>query len=47
MSIEATYNNELQIKFEIDGTETSTLDWEMCSWSVGGYMKGGQQNDSV
>lgn len=33
MKIKADYG-QVKVEFKIDGTEESTLDWEMPSWSV-------------
>lgn len=45
MTIKANYNN-LHIEFEVDGKEQSTLDWEMPSWSVIGYMNNINEKES-
>lgn len=38
MIIKADYGNDVKLWFEVDGTEESTLDWEMPSWNSG-YLK--------
>lgn len=33
MIIKADYGNDVKLWFKVDGTEASTLDWEMPSWN--------------